>query len=179
MEEMGGVDLAVISISSYLDNKNAQKDTWEERERTIDVTGKGFLAMAEVFFEYFERQNRGHFVGISSTSGLWGYASNSVYSAVKAAVSAYMEGKRGQMIRDRRAITVTDIIPGFVAVEHSPLGQDPSAYWEITTEQAGRIILDGIKAKKDVVYVPWKVCLLNVFFKLLPRSIYYRFFDWL
>jgi short-subunit dehydrogenase len=172
IEEMGGVDLVVISLSAYLDNKNAQKDTWEERERTIDVTGKGFLALAEVAFEYFERQNSGHFVGISSTSGLWGYASNPIYSAVKAAISAYMEGKRGQMIRDRRNITVTDVIPGFVAVEHSLLGQDPTAYWEITTEQAGKIILAGIKEKKDIVYVPWKVCLLNLFVKLLPRCIY-------
>lgn len=179
--EMGGIDLVVISLSAYLDNKNAKKDglaTWEEKERTIDVTGKGFMAMADVAFEHFEQQNSGHLVGISSTSGMFGCASSPEYSAVKAAVSTYMQGKRNQMVRDGRNIKVTDVIPGFVAVEHSLLGQDPSAYWEITTEEAGQTILTGIKQKKEVIYVPQKVWLLNLI-KMLPKWAYYRFFNWM
>lgn len=176
--EMGGVDLIVVSISAYLDNKNAKKYTWEEKERTINVTEKGFMAMADVAFEHFEQQNSGHFVGISSTSGMFGCASSPEYCAAKAAVSIYMQGKRNQMIRDGRNVKVTDVVPGFVAVEHSPLGQDPDAYWEITTQEAGQTILAGIKQEKDVVYVPRKVCLLNLI-KVIPNWAYYRYFNWM
>lgn len=178
IKEMGGLDLIVISISPYLDIRNAKQYTWKEKELTLDVVEKGFIAMADIAFEQFEQQNSGHLVGISSTSGLFGTASCPEYCAAKAAVSTYMEGKRNQMVRDGHNIKVTDVIPGFVAVEHSPLGQDPEAYWEITTKEAGKTILEGIKKEKDVVYVPRKVWLLNLI-KALPKWAYYRYFNWM
>ena len=82
------------------------------------------------------------------------------------------------MVRDGCNVNVTDIIPGFVAVEHSPLGEDPEAYWEITTQEAGQAILNGIKKQAQTVYVPQKVWLLN-FVKFLPKKIHYKFFNWM
>jgi short-subunit dehydrogenase len=178
LARMGNVDLVIISISSYLDNQNAEKTPWQKIESILNVTGKGFISMADVAFKHFKQQKGGHLVGISSTSGLYGCASSPEYSATKAAISTYLQGKRNQMARDGYNITVTDIIPGFVAVEHSPMGQDPAAYWEISTEEAGKTILEGIQQKKDTVYVPKKVCILNLI-KLLPKWVYLRYFNWM
>lgn len=97
INEMGGdIDIVIISISAYLDNKNDGRDEWMQKKRTLDVTGKGFIAIADIAFQHFMERNHGHLVGISSTSGLWGCASGPEYSGVKAMVSTYLEGKRNQ-----------------------------------------------------------------------------------
>ena len=187
IEQMNGVDLVLISITAYLDNRNhsspdhvdyTRPDDWENKERTLDVDCKGFIALADVAFEHFMTQNSGHFVGISSTSGLKGFSVDPVYSASKASISTYMEGMRNQMVRDNLNVTVTAIVPGFVAVEHSPLGEDPTAYWEIPVEEAGTAIMQGILAKKKTVYVPSKVWIMSVL-RHLPDRILHRYFNWM
>ena len=188
INEMNGLDLIVISISAYLDNRNSTSPDsvnynassdheWEEKERIIDVDCKGFIAMAEVAMEYFIKQDHGHLVGISSTSGLRGAASSPVYSAAKACISTYMQGLRHAINKENKKIYITDVIPGFVAVEHSPLGEDPNAYWEITVDQAGETILEGILQKKKVVYVPPRAQLISLL-SFLPDFFYERFFNW-
>jgi short-subunit dehydrogenase len=190
--ELGSLDLIVISITSYLDNRNSTsadtkndyeafynpKKRWPVKARTLDVDFKGFIAMADVAFDYFEAQNHGHVVGITSTSGLRGNASTPEYSAAKAGLSCYLEAKRNLMVRDNINVQVTDVIPGFVAVEHSPLGEDPNAYWEITVEEAGIKIVDGILKQKKIVYVPGKVWLLSLL-KYIPDCVYQRYFNWM
>ena len=201
---MGGLDLIVISISSYLDNRKTPADldnrntladhdnkkndnknfpvlpkTWPEIERTLDVDLKGFIAMADVALRFFSEQNHGHLVGISSTSGLRGSAASPEYCAAKACISRYMEGMRNFMDQNNKDVLITDVIPGFVAVEHSPLGEDPSAYWEITVEEAGKTIIEGIKAEKKVIYVPSKVRLIAYLHSILPDWLYNSCFSWL
>lgn len=188
INEMGGIDLIMISISSYLDNRNStspdevtyrSENEWLEKERILNVDLKGFIAMADVALQFFIKQNHGHLVGVSSTSGLRGNASSPEYSGAKACISTYMVGVRNAMIRDNIDVAVTDIVPGFVAVEHSPLGEDPNAYWEITVQEAGKTILEGIKRKKKVVYVPPKVWFLALMLKYLPDCLYHRYFNWM
>ena len=176
IDEMAGLDLIVISISAYLDNRTT---AWTKLERTLNVDAKGFIAMADVAMHYFKQQNHGHLVGISSTSGQRGSPLNPVYSGAKACISYYMEGLRNQMVRDNINVYISDVVAGFVAVEHSPLGQDPDAYWEITVQEAGQCILDGIKKKKKIIYVPSKIWIVSYALKYLPDFIFQRFFNWL
>jgi short-subunit dehydrogenase len=185
---MGGLDLIVISISSYLDNRNATANsaadyhparTWEEKQRYLMVDAIGFIAMADVAIEFFKKQNHGHLVGISSTSGLRGRAYNPEYCAAKACISTYMEGVRNEMLQKNIDVQITDVVPGFVAVEHSPLGEDPTAYWEIPVDQAGEVILQGILNQEKVVYVPRKIWLVAALLKVLPDSIFNNKFSWL
>ena len=177
--EMNGLDLIVISITAYLDNKNSKEMGWEKKERTLDVDAKGFIAMADVAFTFFEKQNHGHLVGISSTSGLRGSTYNPVYSAAKACISCYMEGMRNYMLQNNIDVQVTDIVAGFVAVEHSLMGEDPSVYWEITTEQAGKTIVEGIKNQQKIVYVPSKVWIIACLLQYLPDWAYNNYLPWL
>ena len=90
-----------------------------------------------------------------------------------------MEGIRNQMVQSNINVHVTDIIAGYVAVEHSPLGQDPNAYWEIPCEQAGQEILAGIKAQEKIVYVPGKCWMIAFLLHYMPDYIYNNYFPWL
>ncbi len=186
--QMKRVDLVVISVSAYLDNRNATATNendfhparaWEQKEKYIDVDAKGFIAMADVALEHFSKNNHGHLVGISSTSGLRGHSYNPEYCAAKACISTYMEGMRNYMAQNNINVQITDVIPGFVAVEHSPLGQDPTAFWEITVQEAGNAIMDGIKAQKKVIYVPPKIRLVAWLLKWLPDCVYNNYFSWM
>lgn len=179
--EMEGLDLIVISISAYLDNKNTTfaHKTWVEKERTLNVDAMGFIALADVAIEFFRNQNHGHLVGISSTSGLRGVAYSPEYSAAKACISTYMEAQRNYMVQNDIDVDITDIVPGYVAVEHSPMGEDPAAYWEISVEEAGDVIMDGIKNHEKTVYVPRRVWFIASLLKYLPDYIYNKYFYWI
>lgn len=193
IQQMGGLDLMVIAISANFTNLpkyfkyhyhsgqiyRSFKQTWEEKERYLDVDGKGFIAMADVALHYFIQQNHGHLAGISSTSGLRGVAYNPEYSAAKACISYYMEAVRNYMVQNNINVDVTDIVPGYVAVEYCPLGSDSSAYWEITVEEAGNAIVDGIKKKNKIVYVPNKVWIIAWLLKNLPDYLYNKFLYWI
>ena len=175
IDEMGGLDLIVIAISAYLDNRRG----WTEQRRTLVTDSMAFIAMADVAFKYFIQQNSGHLVGISSTSGLRGSASSPVYSGSKACIMYYMEGMRNYMIQNNINVQVTDIIPGFVAVEHSALGADPSAYCEITCGQAGQEILAAIKAQKKTAIIPSSIWWVAIILKYAPDWLYNRYFSWM
>ena len=175
IDQMGSIDLMVISISPYLDNRSS----WIKKERVIDVVAKGFIAVADVALDHFTKQGHGHLVGISSTSGLRGNPRSPEYSAAKACVSTYMEGVRNKMVLEGIDVAVSDVVAGFVAVEHSPLGEDPTAYWEITVQEAGRTILAGIKAKKKIIYVPPRVQVIALIHKIMPDFLYQHYFHWL
>lgn len=186
IEQMGGIDLAVIGIAAYLDNRKsndpnsyATSNNWTEKERTLNVDAKGFIAMADVFLDHFKRKKQGHLVGISSTSGQRGSAMSPVYSAAKACISCYMEAERNYMVQNNIDVQISDVVAGWVAVEHSPLGEDPSAYWEITVQEAGQVIVDGIKSQDKVIYVPKKVLLVACLLKYLPDYIYNRYLNWI
>ena len=182
VKELGGLDLLVISISAYHDNtisNTTDQLTWEEKQRTLRVDAYGVIALADVAFDYFMKQNSGHFVGISSTSGLRGSAATPVYSAAKSCISCYMEAMRNYMTQNNINVQVTDVIPGWVAVEHSPLGTDSNAYWEIEKEKAGQAIVNGIKRKDKKTYVPSKVGFIAFLLRHMPDWFYNKYFPWI
>lgn len=189
INDLGGLDLIVIAISAHYTNNYAPhkklqgyrsfEHTWEQKERYLDVDAKGFIAMADVAFQYFAQQNAGHLIGISSTSGLRGVAYNPEYSAAKACISYYMEAMRNYMQQNNLDVYVTDVIPGYIAVEYCPLGSDPSAYWEITVEDAGKVIMDGIKHKQNIVYVPNKIRFIALLLKHIPDWLYNNYLHWI
>ena len=175
IEQMGGCDLMVISISP---SSEIQSNEWAERKKILEVVAVSFIAMADVALEYFKKQNSGHLVGISSTAGIRGESRNPEYSGAKACIMTYMEGVRNYVIQNNINVYITDIRPAYVAVEYSPLGSDPNAYWEITCEQAGQEIIAAIKARQKIALIPasyWGYALL---LNYLPDWLYNRYFFW-
>ena len=185
IERMGGLDLLVLSISAYCDNylgmqaKGLSTKEWPEKQQTLNVDAVGFIALADVALEFFKKQNHGHLVGISSTSGQRGVAYSPEYSAAKACISYYLEAQRNYLYQHNKDVSITDVVAGYVAVEHSPLGTDPAAYWEITASQAARLIVEGIHQRKKIVYVPKRVWLIACLLKYLPDYVYNNYLSWI
>ncbi len=171
IEEMGGLDLIVISISAANDNLETKKN-FEKDKNTIDVDLIGFWIMADTALSFFEKQKSGHLVGISSTSGLRGDAKCPVYGGAKAFISKYLEGVRNQMIQKNIPIYVTDIIPGWVEIESEDIHKIPGAYWVATTQKAAQQICDAIKAKKKKAYITKRWQLIAWLYDITPDFIY-------
>jgi short-subunit dehydrogenase len=80
IEEMGGVDLIVISSGTGFINPDLD---WAKEKETPDVNVIGFTTMANVAFRHFVKAGRGHLVGISSIVAIRGSGGAPAYSASK------------------------------------------------------------------------------------------------
>lgn len=174
--EMGGLDLMVVSVSSFNDVSNSVKEgrphTWNADFKTINVETAGFYTAAAVALDFFEQQKSGHLVGISSIAALRGHAGCPAYCAAKAFVSCYLEGIRNKMIQSNLPIYVTDILPGWVDTEQKKFSEVPGTYWVISAEQAARDIVDAIKNKEKVRYVAKRQQLVASALALCPDFLY-------
>lgn len=169
--EMGGLDLILIAVSSYVDCIG--KDNKKERDnKTIAVDLLGFYAMAEMAIEFFENQKYGHLVGISSISGVRGDAGCPVYSGAKAFISRYLEGVRNHMIQNKIQVYVTDIVPGWVDIEAATFSQMQGTYWVTPIDVAARQIFEAIQKKQKIAYISKRQIFVKLALQLCPDFIY-------
>ncbi len=113
----------------------------------------------------------GHIVGVSSIIALRGSDIVPAYSASKAFMSNYLEGLRKKAFKDKSAITVTDIRPGFVDTEMAKAEQK---FWVASPTQAAEQIYSAIQRKKSYAYITRRWILIGWLLKILPNWIYYR-----
>lgn len=169
--QMGGMDLMVISISSYNDF-TASTSQQAAEQAILDVDLRGFYTMASAGFAFFEQQKSGHLVGISSVDAIRGNAQCPVYSGAKAFIDKYLEGKRNQYLQNHIPITVTDILPGWVDTERKKYSQMPGTYWVASLEKASTQIVNAIKARKKVAYITKRWALIAWLMRTVPDKIY-------
>jgi short-subunit dehydrogenase len=168
VEEMGGVDLVVISSGTGFINPDLD---WEKEKATIDVNVIGFAAMANVAFCHFLKTGRGHLVGISSIAAIRGSGGAPAYGASKAFMSNYLEGLRISARKAGLSIAVTDIQPGFV---DTAMAKGQGLFWVASPQKAARQIYDAIRRKARHAYVTKRWSVIGWLLKVLPDFIYSR-----
>jgi short-subunit dehydrogenase len=168
IEEMGGVDLVVISAGTGFLNPDLD---WDKECETIAVNVTGFAAIANVAMHHFLQKGAGQLVNVSSLAAIRGNGSAPAYNASKAFESNYLDGLRQKIARLRLPVTITDIQPGFVDTE---MAKGEGLFWVAPPEKAARQIYQAIRAKKKHAYITKRWRLVAWFFKLIPDSIYER-----
>ncbi len=168
LQEMGGVDLIVISAGIGFINPSLE---WDKENKTIEVNVAGFVAIANVAMQHFLQAGTGHLVNISSIAALRGNGIAPAYNASKAFESNYLDGLRQKVTKLRLPITITDIQPGFV---QTAMAQGQGLFWLASPEKAARQIYQAIRGKKKHAYITKRWRLIAWFFKLAPDAIYYR-----
>ncbi|MFN5183066.1 MAG: SDR family NAD(P)-dependent oxidoreductase [Bacteroidota bacterium] len=164
--ELGGLDLLIIS--SGTGDLNVKLD-FEIEKRAIETNVTGFTCVADWAFNYFEKQNSGHLVAISSVGGLRGSRGGPAYSASKAYQINYLEGLRQKAFKMNSQIFVTDIRPGFV---DTAMAKGEGLFWVSSAEKASKQIFNAIKKKRKIVYVTKRWKLIAIILKYIPRQIY-------
>lgn len=168
MEEMGGVELVVISAGTGFLNPDLD---WGREKMTIDVNVAGFAAMADTAFHHFEKRGRGQLVCLSSIAAFRGDSISPSYSASKAFVSNYADGLRKKAVKAHLPIVVTDVKPGFV---DTAMAQGEGLFWVEPPEKVARQIFDLIRRGKTQGIVTRRWALVAWLLRILPNCIYDR-----
>lgn len=170
IDQMGGIDIIVLCAG--VGDRNPHLDFTIDK-RTIDVNVTGFCAMATTSMHYFYKQKRGHLVAISSIAGIRGNDTAPAYNASKAFISNYLQGLRKKVSREKIAIYITDIKPGFVDTIMAKTHKKP--FWMISAHKAAQYIFYGIMQKKKVVYVSPRWRLVAWGLNIAPDWLYHMF----
>ncbi|HHT61590.1 MAG: SDR family NAD(P)-dependent oxidoreductase [Paludibacteraceae bacterium] len=166
VSELGGMD--VLILSSGIGDMNENLDFTIEK-RTIDTNVIGFTCVADWAFNYFEKQNYGHLVGISSVGGLRGSRQAPAYNATKAYQINYLEGLRQKATNLKMPIFVTDIRPGLV---DTAMAKGEGLFWVMPLNRVTQQIFRAIKRQKKVAYVTKRWRIIAFISKHLPKFIY-------
>lgn len=166
--ELGGLDLLIFCSGTGEINNTLN---FEVEKQTIDTNVVGFTCVADWAFHYFEKQQFGHFVAISSIGGLRGSRQAPAYNATKAYQINYLEGLRQKAKQRNEKIIITDIRPGLV---DTAMAKGEGLFWVMPVDKAVRQMYRAIIRKKKVVYVTKRWQLIAMVLKRIPRVIFDR-----
>lgn len=166
LSRMNGMDLIVLNAGVSNFRGSAQ---WKTEKRVIDVNIRGFAALNNFAFNYFEKQGSGQIVGVSSVASLFGYGLSSAYNASKAFVNIYLQGYRQRANHSDADITITNIIPGFVESEMTR-GKE-GMFWVGEQEKSARQMADAIEAGRSRAYITKRWVLIGWLLKLVPNFV--------
>lgn len=166
--ELGGLDILVIS--SGIGEINISLD-FEIEKQTIDANILGFTSIADWAFNYFQKQQTGHLVLISSIGGLRGSSQAPAYNASKAYQINYTEGLQQKATKLKLPILITDIRPGLVDTK---MAKGEGLFWVMPLEKAVYQMYKAIVNKRKVVYVTKRWRIIALLLKLIPRGVYVR-----
>ena len=150
IDHLGGLDLVLIAHGSLPDQRACEQSV-ELLRREFETNALSVLSLCTLLAPYFEQQRSGTIAVISSVAGDRGRASNYVYGAAKAAVTAFLSGLRQRLLP--AGVQVLTIKPGFVdtpmtaAFAKSPL-------WAAPQKVAGDIVR-AVDTGRAVIYTPW------------------------
>ena len=91
IKELGGLDLLVFSAGIGNLNKNLGYEV-ENEANLLNILG--FTEVSDWCYRYFLKQGHGHYVAITSLSGIFGSRVAPAYHAAKAYQISYLEGLR-------------------------------------------------------------------------------------
>jgi len=165
---LGGLDLLVFTAGIGHLNKNLG---FEAENHANQVNVLAFTEVIDWGYRFFERQGRGHLVGITSIAGLFGYGQAPAYNAAKSYQITYLEGLRQKARKSGTPIRITDIRAGFVDTDFS---KDLKRFWVATPERAARQIFSTISRGNGVGYVTRRWLLIALLLKSLPGWIRVR-----
>jgi len=167
LRHLGDIDAVLIAHGTLPEQEKIQNDNLLTVEQ-ININFTSVVSLASLTGNYFESKDNGCLAVISSVAGDRGRQSNYVYGAAKGGISLFLQGMRNRFAK--KGISVLTVKPGFVDtpmtahLSKNPLYSSP--------EQVGKLIYEGMKKGKDIIYVPgfWRLIMFVI--KHIPESIF-------
>lgn len=169
LADLGRLDVVVVTAGEF-----ATQDALEAEParvaRLLDVNVRGTVLLCEGAKRRMLAMGGGALVVFTSVAGERGRASNVLYGATKAAVSAYLEGLDHRHHRD--GLRVLDVKPGFVRTSMTDGLRAPPFAGE--PDEVARDVERAIDRELSVVFTPraWRPVMSIV--RRLPRAVMRR-----
>jgi short-subunit dehydrogenase len=153
------VDEVYLFFGQMHPQAEAQKD-FHLAEEMLVTNYVGAVSILERVAATMEERKQGLIVGVSSVAGDRGRRSNYLYGSSKAGLSAFLSGLRSRLVP--AGVHVLTVKPGFVDTPMTA-GMKKGLLFA-KPETIARGILKAVKAKKDVVYLPffWRWIMLVI-----------------
>ncbi|HXH38188.1 MAG TPA: SDR family NAD(P)-dependent oxidoreductase, partial [Thermoanaerobaculia bacterium] len=170
-EALGGpFDLAVANAGVGIPS-HASKFNLADAELMMQVNILGMFNLFDAVIPSMIERRSGRFAGIASLAGLRGLPTSSVYSATKAAMQAFLEASRVDLLQ--YGVGVTTVNPGFIITAMTEKNRFKMPFL-MKVDDAARVIADGIERGKRVVEFPRPMSLLMRVARLLPAAVWDR-----
>jgi short-subunit dehydrogenase len=170
-QELGGpFDLAIANAGVSIPN-HATRFSIADAEQVIRVNVLGLMYLYDAVIPGMIERKSGRFVGVASVAGLRGLPTSGPYSASKAAVQAFLEAARIELVPYDVGVTIVN--PGFVATEMTAKNRFRMPFL-MQSPKAARIIADGIERGRRVIEFPRRMSLLMRITRLIPDALYER-----
>lgn len=168
LDRFGIIDIAIlnagVAIQEDVLNFNSQN-----AEKTFGANFFGMVYWIEKLLPEFLSRKDGCIVGVSSLADNRGYSKSGSYCASKAAASIYLEGLRLEL--KKYGIKVITVKPGFVKSEMTDANKFYMPFL-METDEAAKVIINGIKKEKRIIQFPWQTILLSKLVGMVPGKIY-------
>ena len=169
--ELGGpFDLAVANAGVSIPG-HAQQFKLDDAEQIIRVNVLGMMYLFDAVIPSMVERRSGRFVGVASLAGLRGLPVAGAYSASKAAMQAFLEAARIELVP--HGVGVTIVNPGFVATPMTEKNRFRMPFL-MQPERSATIIADGIERGKRVIEFPRPTSLLMRVMRFVPDALYDR-----
>ncbi|QJD99116.1 SDR family NAD(P)-dependent oxidoreductase [Massilia forsythiae] len=157
----------LIAHGSLPDQQQCQRDL-EAASEALDVNGVSPVLFAEAFAGHMEAVG-GTITIIGSVAGDRGRRSNYVYGAAKGLVTRYAQGLQHRLAGSGSRLKVVLVKPGPTA---TPMTAHLPQRGLAPVESVARLIVDGSRAGKPVVYAPGKWALIMMVIRHLPAVVF-------
>jgi NAD(P)-dependent dehydrogenase (short-subunit alcohol dehydrogenase family) len=181
VERFGRVDV-VINNAGVTVIEIFKDFTYDDFEWNMGINFWGVVYGSKAFLPHLMKQPEGHLVNVSSAFGLIGFPSETAYCASKFGVRGFSEALAREL--ERTSVAVSCVYPGGVktnVVRNSRYHQD----WmgrkdkdlaakefermaKTTPEQAARVIIDGIKKKRERILIGSDAKIIDIIQRLFP-----------
>jgi short-subunit dehydrogenase len=178
LQVFGYVD--VLINNGGISQRGLAKETTLEVDRKImEVDYFGTIALTKYLIPHFIKRKRGHFVTVTSITGIIGTPYRTGYAAAKHALHGFFNSLRAELWKESPQIYVTLICPGWTNTNLSitALKGDGSAQNKkdsthehgLTPKFVAEKIIEAIKKKKREIYVGgWKETTAAYLHRYLP-----------
>jgi decaprenylphospho-beta-D-erythro-pentofuranosid-2-ulose 2-reductase len=163
----GGIDLAIVAAGQL--GRSGDEQLLDAGGLQL-VNGAGAVSLMAHAAREMRRQGRGTIVLLSSVAADRPRVSNFAYGASKAAADAFARGLQDSL--HGSGVEVMIVRPGFVRTKMT--ADREAAPGAVDAAKVTQAVVEGLRARKSVVYVPGMLRWVMLVLKLLPRPIFRR-----
>lgn len=162
-----GIDVAIVA-AGLLGRQGEEQ--LADAAQLHAVNGAGTVSVLALCAEAMRRQGRGTIVLLSSVAADRPRRSNFAYGSSKAAADAFARGLRDSL--EGSGVEVLIVRPGFVRTKMTA-GMDP-APGAVDASAVTTAVVEGLRGRGGIVYVPGALRWVMLIIKLIPRPIFRR-----
>jgi short-subunit dehydrogenase len=171
--QFGTPDIVIANAGIGAGTLTEKPEDLEVFRRIMDTNVLGMVTTFQPFVEPMRARASGTLVGIASVAGIRGLPGGGAYSASKSAAITYLESLRVEL--HGSGVSVVTICPGYVRTPLTVANSYRMPFL-IDADDAARRMGRVIAAKRRFAVVPWRMALVAVVLRRVPRWLYDRLF---